>query len=98
RGKTERPGPDEAGMNRAGGNLVQALPGGGQEGVRRAPRRSVAAISERVLHIPKAKVEPRPHVGRADRFEPIEIAHRTLQANGRRMQRPDGRKTSVGTW
>src|SRR5215831_17516170 len=97
-GKTKMSGLDDAGMNRADGNLVQALPGGGQEGVRRAPCRSVTAISERVLHIPKAEIEPRPRVGRADRFEPVEIAHRTLQANGRRMERPDGRKTSVGTW
>src|SRR5262249_59593596 len=93
RGKTEMSGLDDAGMNRADGNLVQTLADGGQEGVRRAPRRSVAAISERVLHIPKAEIEPRPCVRGADRFEAVEIAHRTLQANGRRMGRADGRKT-----
>ncbi len=76
--KTEMPGLDDAGMNRTDGNLVQALAGGGQEGVRCAPRRSVAALSERVLHIPKAEIEPRPRVGAADRFEPVKIAHRTL--------------------
>ena len=65
-------------MNRADGNLVQALAGGRQEAVRCAPRRSVAALSERVLHIPKAEIEPRPRVGAADRFEPVKIAHRTL--------------------
>src|SRR6516165_11727673 len=91
-GKTKMSGLDDAGMNRADGNLVQALAGGGQEGIRRAPRRSVAAISERVLDIPKAEIKPRPRVGRADRFESIKIAHRTLQANGWRMERPDGWK------
>src|SRR5262245_11823714 len=72
-GKTEMPGLDDAGMNRADRNLVQALTGGGQKGVRVAPRRSVTAFSERVLHIPTAEIEPRPRVGGADRFEAVEI-------------------------
>src|SRR5262249_32624345 len=91
-GETEMPGLDDAGMNWADGNLVEALAGGGQEGVRHPLRRSVTAFSERVLHIPKAEIKPRPRVGQADRFETIEIAHRTLQTNGRRVQRPNGRK------
>src|SRR6266446_2441207 len=63
-----------------------------------SPRRSVAAFSERLLHIPKAEIEPRPRVGRADRFEAVEISHRTLRANVRGVQRPDGREMSVRTW
>src|SRR5262249_56964260 len=94
-GETEMPGLDDAGMNRADGNLVQALTDGRQEGVRRAPCRSVTAFSERMLHIPKAEVEPRPRVGRADRLEAVEVAHRTLQANGRRGERPHGRENAV---
>src|SRR5262249_41647259 len=90
-GKTEMAGVDDAGMNRADGNLVQAFTGGGQEGVRDAPRGSVTAFSERVPHIPTAEIEPGPRVRGADRFEAVEIAHRALQANGRRVEGPNGK-------
>src|SRR5262249_60501017 len=61
-GETEMPGLDDAGMNRADGNLVQALTGGGQEGGRRPPRRGGTAVSRRAPHTPKAHVKPTPRV------------------------------------
>ncbi len=61
--KTEMPGFDDAGMNRADGNLVQTFARNGQECIRRAGLQRVTAMPERALHIPKAEIEPRPHVG-----------------------------------
>ena len=62
-GKTEMPGFDDAGMNRADGNLVQTFARNGQECIRRAGLRRLTAMPERALHVPKAEIEPRPHVG-----------------------------------
>ena len=90
-GEAEMAGLDDAGMHRPDRNLVQALALNRQEivGGRIAPRRRRSG-AERRAHAPGAVIEPGPTVGRAERRKAIEIAHRTLEPDRRRVEPSDG--------
>src|SRR5262252_413104 len=45
--------------------------------------------------VPESEIEPGAHIGQARRLETVEIAHRALQADRRRMQRTDRGKASA---
>ena len=79
-GEAEMARLDDAGVNRADGNLMQAFAFHRQE-----------RIGGRI----RTMVEPRARVGQSDRLESEQIARRTLQANGRRVQCANGRVAIV---
>ena len=64
------PGLDDAGMNRADRDLMQALAFRGEEIVGGVARNAEGSCAERKLYVPEAEIEPGAHVGRADGTSP----------------------------
>ena len=89
---------DDAGVNRADRNAVQAFALHRQERVSRLFARFLRARAQRMLHIPKTEIEPRPCIRRADWLEAIEAFDRTLEPDGGRMQRTHRWKCSIGAF
>ena len=98
-GEAEMAGLDDAGMDRADRNLVQALAFARQERVGRAPRpQRPAATASGWREAPAAMVEPGPRVGQADGGEPEQILDRALRAGcAGACRRPTEGKRPVGT-
>ncbi len=84
-GKAEMSRLDDAGMDRAYWNLVQVFAFHRQEYVGGARIRRRHARAERMLHVPKAEIEPRPRVRRADRFESVKAMNGAFEPDRRRM-------------
>src|ERR1700731_2449521 len=97
-GEAEVPGFDDAGVNRTDRNAGQAFALHRQERVSRLFARLLRGRAERMLHIPKTEIEPRPRIRRADRLEAIEALDRALEPDGRRMQHAHRWKSSIGAF
>ena len=97
-GEAEMSRLDDAGVNRTDRNAVQAFALHRQERVSRLFARLLRVRAQRMLHIPKTEIEPRPRIRRADRLEAIEALDRTLEPDGGRMQRAHRRKISIGAF
>ena len=91
-GEAEMPGLDDAGMDRADRDLVQALALDRQEIVRGLRPTRLAGFAERMGHAPEAEIEPGPGVGRTARLQAVQAADGALEPVGRRMEcrRPRG--------
>src|SRR5580704_6463707 len=89
---------DDAGVDRTDRNAVQAFALHRQERVWRLFALLLRVRAERMLHIPKTEIEPRPRIGRADRLEAIEAFDRALEPDGGRMQRAHRWKISIGAF
>ncbi len=94
-GEAEMAGLDDAGMHRPDRDLVQVFAFHRQKFVGGIRGGHFAARAERMFDAPKAEVEPAPRVGQPHRLEAVEIADRALQADRRRVQRPNRRKPAV---
>ena len=91
-GEAEMAGLDDAGMHGPDRNLMQRLAFGGEERVGRRRLRRLR-LSERMRHIPEAEIEPRPRVGRADRFVSEQAADGAFEPDGGGMPGADARET-----
>ena len=89
---------DDAGVNRADRNAVQAFALHRQESVSRLFARLLRVCAEWMFDVPKTEIEPRPHIRCADRLEAIEAFDGTLESDGGRMQRAYRRKFSIGAF
>ena len=92
-GEAEMAGLDDAGMDRADRDLVQALAFGGEEAIGAAAARPLRiGAAERMAHAPAAVVEPGALVEQALRLEPEEVADRRARAGSpaRAARRPTG--------
>ena len=94
-GETKVPGFDDAGVNRADGDLMQALALGRQEriGLGFAFGRSALRLPEGVEDGPPVMVQPGPRIRQTLGIQARQVVQRPLQADRRRMQAPYRRKT-----
>ena len=95
-GEAEMAGFDDAGVDRADGDLVQPLPLGGQKGVVLGfgccrPRRG----GQRVGHAPQPVIQPGPRVHRPVGHQPEQVAGRALQPDHRRAHGAQRREMAV---
>ena len=83
-GEAEMSGLDDAGMDRADRNLVEALALDRQERVGARPHARLPGVSKGMGHAPEAEIEPGPRIGRAHGFRPKRspIARSSLIAGG----------------
>ncbi len=83
-GEAEMAGLDDAGMDRADRDLMQALAFRRQERIGRCGARR-GPLAQRVAHAPAAMVEPGARVRRAGRLQAEQVADRALEPDRRRM-------------
>ncbi len=94
--EAEMPRLDDAGVNGADRDLVQAFAFGGQKCVRL--RLHVHRLrAEWMAHTPSAVIQPRPRIGRILGLKPEEIADRAFQTDRGRILLRDGREAPVRT-
>ena len=80
-------GLDDAGMDRADRNLVQARPLGLEEAVRRATAlREAARCASGACSGQRSVIEPRPPIGQPDHLDAEQIGDRALEAQRGRME------------
>ena len=94
-GEAEVAGLDDAGMHGADRDLVQRRPGGRVERVRVSGGGCRLVRAQRLAHAPAAVIEPAARVGRALGLQPVKIADRPLQPQGRRVRGGDGREAPL---
>src|SRR5215470_4093402 len=87
RGEAEVAGLDDSGMHRADRYLMQVLAFYREKCVSRSSNRSCAARTQRMPHVPKAEIEPRPRVRSTNWFEPVQTENRAFGPDGGRMHR-----------
>src|SRR5262245_46650564 len=78
-GETEMPGLDDAGMDRAHGNLMEMFALDRQEIVSAGGDGRLFGLAERMGHAPEAEIEPGARVGRTERFQAEQVADRALE-------------------
>jgi hypothetical protein len=84
-------------VHRADRDLVEIFALDRKKRISRRPRRYRQARAERVLHVPKAEIEPWTHVWSASRLVSIETVNGALESDSRRMERAYGREYSGRT-
>ena len=89
---------DDAGMDRADGDLVNVLPFHRQEGIAGRRFRRWMTCAERRADAPSAVVEPGPPVRQAGGNKAEEIGCSALQPDRGRMRLSDRRIAPIGAW
>ncbi len=94
--EAEMAGLDDAGVDRADRDLVQAMAAHRQEFVIGwVPARRRSSRTERSAQAPLAMIEPRAVIGRIRRYVTVEVAYGPFEPDRRRMEPANRRKASL---